>query len=365
MYSYKVDRLSGDVLPVLQDAHNHAIDACIEHGQLVATARGDVPVQSIAVGDMVLTRSGYRRVNHAWLSGESEPIWEVKTASTTLRATGNHRVFTVNRGFVRVDALRYDDDLLVQEIKSCQKSNTLKQSATAGADTQSPGIAATESTLSEQIRAVADTTCTVKFGNSTTGQSQESTTSTTRMETAKTTIYRTLSALLQKSTWSIIRQNGMGCESISQVFARSQKNGMQAKKELQSTGRSVRLLTKTLSRWISSASTAENHSRLKNSATSTSIAQTLASLPPVEHQGSITSCASVGSADQRSLPTSTRYQKLVAERVLTVCDTGTRNKVYDLEVDGVHEFVASGVLVHNCRYALEPVMKSRGRGIFG
>jgi len=27
LYSYKIDRLSGDVLPVLVDAHNHAIDA--------------------------------------------------------------------------------------------------------------------------------------------------------------------------------------------------------------------------------------------------------------------------------------------------------------------------------------------------
>ena len=112
-------------------------------------------------------------------------------------------------------------------------------------------------------------------------------------------------------------------------------------------------------------STAENHSRLKSLGTSTSIAPTLASLLPVERQVSIMSSASADSADQCSLPTSIRYQKLVAERVLTVCDTGAKNKVYDLEVDGVHEFVASGVLVHNCRYALEPVMKSRGRGIFG
>jgi phage terminase large subunit len=27
LYSYKVDRLSGDILPTLVDAHNHCIDA--------------------------------------------------------------------------------------------------------------------------------------------------------------------------------------------------------------------------------------------------------------------------------------------------------------------------------------------------
>lgn len=49
----------------------------------------------------------------------------------------------------------------------------------------------------------------------------------------------------------------------------------------------------------------------------------------------------------------------MVDRVQTVYATNERNKVYDIEVDGVHEFVVSGLLVHNCRYALEPIMKQR------
>lgn len=180
LYSYKTDRLSGDILPQLVDANNHVIDACIEHGQIVSTINGDVPIQNIKPDDMVLTRYGYKRVLHAWLSGESEPIWEVRTTNATLRATANHLVYTTNRGFVRVDALRYSDDLLIQESIACRKK-------------------------------------------------------------------------------------------------RSSRN-------------------------------------------------------------------SVG---------------LVADRVLTVCDTNEKNKVYDLEVEGAHEFVVSGVLVHNCRYSIEPLMRKK------
>lgn len=40
LYSYKVDRLSGDVLPVLQDAHNHAIDALRYALEPVMKSRG-------------------------------------------------------------------------------------------------------------------------------------------------------------------------------------------------------------------------------------------------------------------------------------------------------------------------------------
>jgi phage terminase large subunit len=55
--------------------------------------------------------------------------------------------------------------------------------------------------------------------------------------------------------------------------------------------------------------------------------------------------------------TSTHRHKLVHGRVLTVTDGGIAERVYDLTVEGDHEFFAGGVLVHNCidslRYAVE------------
>ncbi|OFN57230.1 hypothetical protein HMPREF2541_01955 [Eikenella sp. HMSC061C02] len=56
LYSYKTDRLSGDVLPVVLDENNH----CIAEGELVHTDCGLVPVEQITAGHNVLTRAGFK-----------------------------------------------------------------------------------------------------------------------------------------------------------------------------------------------------------------------------------------------------------------------------------------------------------------
>lgn len=121
-YSYKKDRLTDEILPIIVDKDNHYIDACIEHGQLVSTDKGYVAVQDIKQGDKVLTRNGYKRVNHAWKTYDDARIWVVKTANgLELRATDNHLVYTKN-GFTRVDALHCGDELLTSfnETKLCE-----------------------------------------------------------------------------------------------------------------------------------------------------------------------------------------------------------------------------------------------------
>ena len=86
-------------------------------------------------------------------------------------------------------------------------------------------------------------------------------------------------------------------------------------------------------------------------------------MPASQHTGGrlelTTLKASASTANKHSCTTSTPNERLVVDHVQIVCDTGERNKVYDIEVDGVHEFVAGGILVHNCRYALEPIMKRK------
>jgi hypothetical protein len=68
------------------------------------------------------------------------------------------------------------------------------------------------------------------------------------------------------------------------------------------------------------------------------------------------------SAGQPLLPTSTPTPNAVVGRVLSVCDYGKADFVYDLTIDGQHEFYANGVLVHNCidalRYAIGPLIKA-------
>jgi hypothetical protein len=57
-------------------------------------------------------------------------------------------------------------------------------------------------------------------------------------------------------------------------------------------------------------------------------------------------------------------KSVVLVPVQCVEDGGIEKAVYDLTVEGEHEFFANGILVHNCidalRYSLDGVIKGRG-----
>lgn len=67
--------------------------------------------------------------------------------------------------------------------------------------------------------------------------------------------------------------------------------------------------------------------------------------------------------NQGSLLTNTLAPSLVRASVVQVCETADLNPVYDISVQDAEEFFASGILVHNCRYALAPLIRKRTAGI--
>ena len=78
----------------------------------------------------------------------------------------------------------------------------------------------------------------------------------------------------------------------------------------------------------------------------------------------MTSISDVRSVANCSSRTSTRSDSIVRGRVLSVHDGGIAPRVYDLTVEGQHEFFADGVLVHNCidaiRYGLDGYIQRSG-----
>jgi phage terminase large subunit len=365
LYSYKVDRSSGDILPKIADEFNHGWDACIEHGQMVQTDTGPVPVQDVNAGALVATRSGYRRVTAARLTHASASIYELETVSGhRLRATADHLVFVNGKGFLTMDALRYDDEVVIYtEMPLCQIS-ALKSSATAGScggDTRSRGIEPIESISS--VRYQADRcSCTGRYGLTTTVQSLKAIIFTTLTATARTTIRR-ISAVFPRSVIAQSMNHGVGglmrCGSTSTASGLLQRRGTPARKGGRSIAASA--LWRTLSSFLSrnSASIADEPSSLARPATATSSAPTHASLPTGASAGSMTLSEPVLSVARPLSPIASRPYGFAVDRVRCVRDTGTRNRVYDLSVEEAEEFFASGVLVHNCRYALEPMMKDR------
>ena len=118
-YSYKVDKNNGDVLPIVVDANNH----CVAEGSLIATERGDVPIEDVTTADRVLTREGYKRVLWAGKTGENREVMKVAAVpyncigsdEKALICTPEHLIYTINRGFIRADALRPEDILFCDD----------------------------------------------------------------------------------------------------------------------------------------------------------------------------------------------------------------------------------------------------------
>lgn len=106
-----------DIRKCYKDSPDHDFSShfCLPAGQLVATTKGQVPIEQIRVGDSVLLPTGE--------TGEVEASGQTGVATELLRITAengcvltctlNHRVLTTF-GLASADALGYDESILTQ-----------------------------------------------------------------------------------------------------------------------------------------------------------------------------------------------------------------------------------------------------------
>lgn len=82
--------------------------ACFVAGTLIETGLGPIPIEQIRVGDVVWTRSGLRKVLAAGPTSPTATVVRYRfTGGRELVATPNHPIYTEEQGFIRVDLLRY------------------------------------------------------------------------------------------------------------------------------------------------------------------------------------------------------------------------------------------------------------------
>jgi phage terminase large subunit len=377
LYSYKVDRLTGDVLPIVVDAHNH----CLAAGTLITTDKGDRPIEEIQVGEKVLTRAGFKRVLWSGATDSNRTVFTVKTKfGKQFEATENHEILT-QRGFVRVDALRYNDKVLTLEANElCPEEQPTKErkSHTKDLFTRDTPIQNAEtiaSITSQQQRILQDMNgiCTDKSGLAILEQFQKGIISITKMATQTTTISKILSVFLSPSICRIMRVNGFKKTKSSSLpiliaFDRSQGSGTPQKKAKNFTQNWLRISQKRTECQLKEfAIAAANHLNQTHAALNLDSAQTLASQNGEEIAELMTSTLYAQFAASLLEQTNTPKLKLVADRVQIVSSTRVAEKVYDLTIEDQHEFFANGVLVHNCldsaRYGLEPLIRNTSTAI--
>lgn len=92
--------------------------ACLVAGTRIETSRGEVPIEEVIKGDFVLTRNGYREVKWSGVTKKVSKLTQVifKNGSV-LVGTGDHPIWTINRYWVNMENLDESDCILYLDKK--------------------------------------------------------------------------------------------------------------------------------------------------------------------------------------------------------------------------------------------------------
>lgn len=114
---------------------------CPIAGTLIRTQRGQVPIEQVTTDDHAMTREGWRRVTKAQKTADGVSVYTLISADGhEISATGNHPIWTVNRGWVRLRGITVNDTLLAWQN---QNESNLTDTPTFGIQTRKMQLTAT------------------------------------------------------------------------------------------------------------------------------------------------------------------------------------------------------------------------------
>ena len=296
------------------EAVKELIGDCLLRGTPVQTERGIVPIEEVRPGDLVPTREGWRRVADHWLSHPAAPTKAVLLADgKVIVGTPHHRIPTANRGVQCIEALRNGDMLYAWQDTARTQAQTRSSgmgAATGGSPTIPTGIAASISWRLPRRAPISTLTSTKRR----TGQSPMAGMSITATLTRLTMNPETSSPSHRKitpsgtaSTWSPMSVDAMSADSPTKQSADGAAG--------------VLLLARNAGGAATGLPTSDPARDLS------------ASRAFAKNAGLTTSPAVPGRAS-------------VLVPVVSVLDAGP-GEVWNLSVEGVHEYTANGLIVHN------------------
>lgn len=289
--------------------------ACFVGDTIVATPDGGKRIDAVRAGDVVLTPYGESRVTRAWCSGVRETVRVVSDIGE-VECTPDHLFWSPSVG-AWVEAA---DLMEAGTIEACHDAEHGQRRRSMG--TRTPyGRMGTMSEKPGQVLSAQSGaySCTEKCGSITTGISPTGTRYTTLTTTGETMPLATSCASPPRTTGESMAPEGTRHGTVTEGPERSVTNGQDGRPGL------------------SSARTA-----------------TKRSCPPECGQSTAPQSAGSGTPEtgQTNWPGDGTPRKLGGRSmtVRSVQPTGRRQPVYDITVDGVHEFYANGARVHNCEW---------------
>lgn len=335
-YSWKTDPKTQEILPIPEDRWNH----CVAEGSKITTARGSVPIENVIAGDYVMTRDGFKLVLLAGVTDIDRECLEITTVSGKVIVTPEHEVWSHTRGMmVRADTIQNGEDLLCIQHRNTQEN---------------PGNSIQTKSISEEEENIYIDRC----GRTIMGSYLKAGISTTSMETNTITDWRIFKPSIQRNTQKSIHFPKIECDKSDSILTASESSQSPGIKPRRDTKNMLRLegwLIKGFSQFLNHAKTAASYFCQKLSGTVMNSVITAVSQLSEENRVSTMSRESVNSAEKPGCVINTPRQNAVPSRVVNICLSKERHRVYDLTVEDSHEFFAENILVSNCvdslRYA--------------
>lgn len=328
------------------------LDACLVEGTPVLTPAGEVPIESVCPGDQVWTRAGWRPVEAARMTQEDAELVTVNlTNGRQLTGTRDHRVLT-DRGWVELDSLVWADTL-----------SAWNESSTTGSSTQGirTAIGSRSAATSQRHEGAAYPICIDRSISTTMDRSLQGSMCTTLTEIRATTPPTISRPCLPANMPRFMVGMGSSPQSGSLIFGPSdplRRSGMPQRRGEGGTQSTAGLPGRTESESIASSATSVANRPRASSPTmeaSTDSAPGFASIASTTELADTTSLQTALYAALSFPSAEGDPQPVGSVRVSGKLDAG-RGKVYDLQVAGQHEFLASGVIVHNCVWAATYLM---------
>lgn len=311
---------------------------CFKGDTLITTMRGDIPIKDVEIGDMVLTRKGYRRVLNKMHNGIKKVITKeiiVNGTKHLLSATYEHNI-NANGKWKKYGELTEKDNLFV--LSSIKGLNT--------EDTQVANTQIITTTDGKAKGNIIKNSCTTLSMRIISGKYQMGKLYTILTKIRSITSHLTLwLSLLQNivgytmKNWLTIKQQNTQELSVLQKKT-GNKGEEKLTRNLQIPSRNANNAVKSLFQRMFTKDSAQNIVTTNGSMLHQRITQN-------SHASAVEkSLWEINTLNQKPAQTSVLINSQGIEAITTLGEE--RCDVYDLEIDGVHEYFANGILVHNC-----------------
>jgi len=100
--------------------YGHLSDTCFVGETMIVTNKGNKRIDSIKIGDMVLTRNGYRKVLNSFYNGIKE-IKTYKIGNIFITCTPDHRFYIDVNNYIAISQIKTDTFCIFESKKICKK----------------------------------------------------------------------------------------------------------------------------------------------------------------------------------------------------------------------------------------------------